>query len=263
MTAIYTARQLDEPVCLASDEVLTALRVGAVDTEHGVMRFGSNYTFLVTIRHAETEFLAIYKPRVGEAPLWDFATGTLCQRETAAYLLSEWLGWDIVPPTILREDAPRGIGSLQAFINHDPARHYYTFDEQHLEQIKRIMLFDVIVNNADRKGGHTILDESDHVWGIDHGLCFNHVPKLRTVMWEFGREAEIIIAGSEVAPALLTDMQRVCDALDNPDESLGIALDALLDPQEMTALSRRITRVLSTRRYPAPGLGNSRPWPAV
>jgi len=99
---LYTARELDEPVTVSHAAAVEALNKGQIDAEHGLMRFGSNYTFLVSVEHNETEFLAIYKPRIGERPLWDFPDGTLCQRETASYVLSELLGWNLVPPTVLR-----------------------------------------------------------------------------------------------------------------------------------------------------------------
>jgi hypothetical protein len=260
---LYTARQLDEPVALPFEIVTEALKHGQIDTEHGIMRFGSNYTFLVTVRHGAVELLAIYKPRLGEAPLWDFPEGTLCQRETAAYVLSTALGWDMVPPTVLRDDAPRGTGSVQAFINHDPSVHYFRFEERHLDQVKKVFAFDVIANNADRKGGHVLLDERDHVWGIDHGLCFNHVPKLRTVMWDFGAKADVLLAGTPVPANLLQDLEALCGQLENASSPLTQQMQALISPAEFSAMRRRVDKLLQARTFPVPGLGNSRPWPAV
>lgn len=260
---LYTARQLDEPITLSYEAGIAALREGELDTEHGIMRFGSNYTFLMTVRHNDNELLAIYKPRAGEAPLWDFASGTLCHRETAAFVLSEALGWNFVPPTILREDAPRGIGSLQLFINHDPSQHYFRFEKRHLDQIYRFFAFDIIVNNADRKGGHVLLDEEDHVWGIDHGLCFNHVPKLRTVMWEFGKNSEIVLGGEPIPDDILVDLKKLSAILNSPDNAVCGQLQPLLATNEMNALRRRLDRLIASGCFPAPGPGNNRPWPAV
>jgi uncharacterized repeat protein (TIGR03843 family) len=260
---IFTALELDKPLELPYDVVMTALKDGAVDTEHGIMRFGSNYTFLVTVQHNDVAFLAIYKPRDGETPLWDFPDGTLCRREYGAWLLDNALDWNIVPPTVLTENASRGMGSLQVFINHDPNQHYFNFTEQHLEQVKRIFAFDLMLNNADRKGGHVLLDECDHVWGIDHGLSFNHVPKLRTVMWEFGREANTVLAGTKIPEAVMQDIQALCVQIQAPDCALTLELSSMFSIQEMNALKRRIDKIMQTGTYPLPGMGAGRPWPSV
>lgn len=260
---VYTAKQLDDPVTLPFEEALRVVREGTIDTEHGIMRFGSNYTFLVTVRLGEVEVLAIYKPRMGEAPLWDFASGTLCQRETAAFELSQAIGWDLVPPTVLREDAPRGIGSVQLFINHDPSCHYFHLQERHLLQIQQMFAFDILANNADRKGGHVLLDEGDHVWGIDHGLCFNHVPKLRTVMWEFGRNAELPLRGEVIPDQILSDLGCLTTTLNDPTSEATVRLQTLLAANEITALKRRLNTLINRGTYPLPTAGGSRPWPAV
>jgi len=253
---IHTAREFDEPVTLAYDRVLTMLNCGDVQTEHGLMRWGSNYTFLVTVREDDTAFLGVYKPRMGERPLWDFPDGTLCQRETAAYTLSEALGWHIVPPTVLR-DGPRGIGSVQVFINHDPNRHYFTFDNDgdKVPQLQRMALFDALANNADRKGGHCLVDENERIWGIDHGLTFHSMTKLRTVIWDY--------AGQPIPQPLLSDLSELCGKLDDPQDAYYQALDKLLSQAEMGALRRRINGLLQNGTYPMPGPGPNRPWPAV
>lgn len=253
---IYTAQDTEEAIALDYETVLTALREGEIDTEYGLMRWGSNYTFLVTVRQADTTFLAIYKPRMGERPLWDFPDGTLCQRETAAYVLSEMLGWHIVPPTILRE-ASRGIGSVQAFIQHDPNQHYFTFDDDPAlqPQLMTMALFDAISNNADRKGGHCLLDESGHLWGIDHGLTFNTAHKLRTVIWDY--------AGQEIPAPLLADLDALCGQLDDTTNPQTQQLNGLLNEMEQRALSLRLNKLLQTKVFPLPGTGPNRPWPAV
>ncbi|MCA9912703.1 MAG: SCO1664 family protein [Anaerolineae bacterium] len=251
---IYTARELDEPVTISHDAVLKALQDGEVDTEHGLMRFGSNYTFLVTVKHEGTDFLGIYKPRIGERPLWDFPDGTLCQRETASYILSELLGWNLVPPTVLRE-GPRGIGSIQVFIDHDPNRHYFTFDESMESQTRLMAAFDALANNADRKGGHCLLDADEHLWGIDHGLTFNSMYKLRTVIWKY--------SGEPFSEQVRQDMERLCQSLEDPDHALANDLRTLLAAYEFSALQNRLNRLLSDGTYPEPGPGPNRPWPAV
>ena len=150
----------------------------------GRMPWSSNGTFLANLANDDGEMLAIYKPRQGERPLWDFRTGTLCQREVAAYAVSEAFGWEIVPDTVLR-DGPLGMGSVQRFVDHDPEEHYFTLLESHAEELRRFGVFDIVINNTDRKGGHCLLGEDGHVWGIDHGVTFHEHWKLRTVIWDF------------------------------------------------------------------------------
>ena len=120
------------------------------------MPWSSNATFLVNVTSNGDEMLGIYKPQRGERPLWDFPRGTLCQREVAAYELSDILGWDIVPHTVLR-DGPAGIGAVQRFVEHDPDDHYFTLLERHGDDFRRMAAFDVVINNTDRKGGHCLL----------------------------------------------------------------------------------------------------------
>lgn len=251
---LHTAAELETPLSISYDVALEALQQGEVKDELGLMRWGSNYTFLVTVLHGDLQFLAVYKPRVGERPLWDFLDGTLCQRETASYVLSEALGWHIVPPTLLRE-GPRGIGSVQIFIEHDPNKHYFTFDESHHDQLQRIALFDVLVNNADRKGGHCLIDTEERIWGIDQGLTFNTMPKLRTVIWDF--------AGEEIPAAMMQDLQALCSHLDQADSAVSTDLRELLDDSEMKALRSRLNRLIAAGSFPMPGPGPNRPWPAV
>lgn len=251
---IRTACELEKPVTLSYETVVTALCEGKIATEHGLMHFGTNYTFLVSMQHQDADFLVIYKPRAGERPLWDFPDGTLCQRETAAWVLSETLGWSLVPPTVLRE-GPRGVGSMQVFINHDPQRHYFTFEEAQEDQLKRMVVFDTITNNADRKGGHCLLDEDEHIWGIDHGLTFNTSHKLRTVIWDY--------AGEPIADDTLTALDALCGRLDDSSNTSRKALSQLLTGQEIRAVQTRVKRLLQSKTYPMPGPGPNRPWPAL
>lgn len=251
---LHTAKGIEEPICVDYDEAYIALQKGEILDEHGLMRWGSNYTFLVTIKYEEKEFMAIYKPRMGERPLWDFPDGTLCQRETAAYVLSEMLGWHLVPPTVLREGS-RGIGSVQAFIDHDPNAHYFAFDETHVSQLQYIAAFDAINNNADRKGGHCLLDEDDRIWGIDHGLTFHPSYKLRTVIWDF--------AGEKIPAQILADMTKFCTILEDEKHPLTQELNQLLRQTEIRAMQARLNKLIQTGTYPMPGPGPNRPWPAV
>lgn len=256
---IYTAHDLETPLTLDYARAYQHLREGALNMEHGLMRWGSNYTFLVSCHHEDVNFLTVYKPRMGERPLWDFPDGTLCQREVAAYVVSEMLGWHLVPPTLLR-DGPRGIGSAQVFINHNPEEHYFNFADTYeiatlIPQFKRMAVLDVIINNADRKGGHCLIDEAGRLWGIDHGLTFNTAHKLRTVIWDFSEQA--------IDAAILTDLQTLCAALDQADETQPYPLSNLLTTSELQMLKQRVERLLQTAIYPPRGRGPNVPWPAI
>lgn len=252
---LHTAESLDNPTSVAYDTALSALHSGQIEQEHGIMRWGSNYTFLVTVTCAEARFMAIYKPRIGERPLWDFPDGTLCQREAAAFVVSEALGWHIVPPTILR-DGPRGAGSVQVFIDHDPQQHYFTLDEEtHDAQLRRIAAFDMLVNNADRKGGHCLVDADDRIWCIDHGLTFHTMHKLRTVIWDY--------AGQAISAEIMTSLEAFCVTLDDVGSDCMRSLGALLSDVEIKALRGRLNTMLKTGIYASPGPGPNRPWPAV
>lgn len=243
-----------QAVSLTMDEVVAVLTEGAMAATHGMMRYSSNYTFLVSVEKDAYQIPAIYKPQKGERPLWDFPTGTLYMRERASYLTSAQLGWSVVPPTVVRE-GEHGVGSVQFFIEHDPEKHYFTFDERVAPQLARLCLFDVLVNNADRKGGHCLLDASGQLWGIDHGITFNEDHKLRTVIWDF--------AGQPIPQILIDDVQRLCSDLQTADNPFRCQLNTLLSPREIEAFQRRIDRVLNTKTFPTPGPGPNYPWPAV
>ncbi len=245
----------DQPnLPIASERVLEVLEHGEIETEHGMLRWSSNYAFLLDLAFEEVRLTAVYKPQRGERPLWDFPDGTLCQREVASFLTSRELGWDIVPPTVLRVGA-RGLGSMQFYIDHDPEVNYFTFDEQFAPQLMRIAAFDWMINNADRKGGHCLLDSEGHIWGIDHGISFNAVHKLRTVIWDF--------AGQPIPDELLTAIACLLDALDNADTPYSQQMRKLLSAQEIRAFQGRLRHILKQRRYPVPGPGPNYPWPPV
>lgn len=238
---------------LPMSHTLQLMREGEVREVHGLIPWGSNYTFLVMVNDGQHEALAVYKPRSGEQPLWDFPEGTLCQREQAAFLVSEALGWGIVPATVLRE-GPHGPGSIQFFVPHDPDENYFTFGRRFRSQMQRIALFDEIVNNADRKGSHCLLDAHKRIWAIDHGVCFNAQPKLRTVIWDF--------AGQAIPGHLLEEVGRLCVALESGNP-VGRDLETLLDAREIEALRHRTSRLMEVGVYSQPGTGRSYPWPPV
>jgi uncharacterized repeat protein (TIGR03843 family) len=221
----------------------------------GLMPACSNYTFLARLGPPavppERDRLVVYKPRRGETPLWDFPSGSLCRREAAAYLVSRAGGFGIVPPTVLR-DGPEGPGSVQAFIEHDFGCTAFDLFEDHEADLRRICLFDLVVNNADRKAGHVFPDASGHVWAIDHGICFHAEPKLRTVLWDF--------AGTEIR-ATERDCLECLDAALAGD--LGPALADLLEDEEMEALRTRLRGALAASAFPVPGPGRYFPWPPI
>lgn len=240
---------------ISFDRVLEILEKGEVGPERGMMRWSSNYTFLVPVTYQDDTLMGVYKPQRGERPLWDFPDGMLCKREVAAFITSQELGWQIVPPTALREGT-RGLGSVQFFIEHDPDVNYFSFEPALASQVMRIAAFDYIVNNADRKGGHCLLDNQDHVWGIDHGITFHSSPKLRTVIWDF--------AGQPIVDASLADMERVCKAITDSATPYRQRMAELLTEREITAFQHRLQHLLRTKKYPTPGAsGPNYPWPPV
>jgi hypothetical protein len=190
---------------------------------------------------------AIYKPVRGERPLDDFPGGTLCQREVAAHLVSEATGWAIVPPTVMRA-GPFGQGMVQLWIDVDETVDAVALVIDDDPRLRRIAIFDVIVNNTDRKGGHLLPVRGGHVFGVDHGVCFSPVPKLRTVLWGW--------RGERLEQGELDVVSRVRDELDG---RLGEQLLELLDPIEVETTARRADRLLRTGRFPLP----SPNWPAV
>jgi uncharacterized repeat protein (TIGR03843 family) len=234
-------------------KTLELLEKGRVEVL-GLLPYSSNYTFLARVGDGDAPALAVYKPRRGETPLWDFPPGTLAAREVAAFKLSEAAGWDLVPPTVLRDDGPLGPGSLQLFIEHDPERHYFVLMDDHSDELRKFAAFDVVANNADRKAGHVIADDADRLWAVDHGLTFNVEPKLRTVIWAFAEER----LGDEVRDRL----ERLGATL-SEDSGLGGELAKLLSREESDAALARVEDLLVEDRFPAPGANRPLPWPLI
>jgi uncharacterized repeat protein (TIGR03843 family) len=239
---------------LEKESIITTLQQGDV-TIKGEFAWGSNYTFLAEVKANGEKILSVYKPSRGERPLWDFPPASLACRETAAYLVSEALGWRLVPPTVLREDAPIGPGSLQLFIDHDPEIHYFNLSAADHQALRPVVLFDLLVNNADRKASHLLFDQDHHLWLIDHGICFHAEDKLRTVIWDF--------VGEAIPENLLSDLRRFLDEL-KPGKSLFKELQALLEPGEVTALIDRARHLIASGTYPDPSPDQrSFPWPLI
>ncbi len=230
-------------------DALTLLAGGRVEIQ-GRMPWSSNGTFLVTVCEGDEQLIAIYKPLRAERPLWDFPDG-LYRREVAAYELDCALGWGLVPETIVRREAPLGIGSLQRFVDADFEQHYFTLleDERHHPALKRMAAFDVVANNADRKGGHCLLGTDGVLWGIDHGLCFHADPKLRTVIWDF--------AGEPLDDDILAALDRLVR------DGLPGAVAGLLHDDEQQALLRRTRALVRHGTLPEPRSHRPYPWPMV
>jgi uncharacterized repeat protein (TIGR03843 family) len=238
---------------LKTDPHVTLLAKGSVEVL-GLLPYASNYTFLAKVVAGASETHAVYKPTRGERPLWDFPEGTLAAREVAAYKVSEAGGWNFVPPTVLREDAPLGPGSLQLYIEHDPERHYFSLSEERFSELRNLAAFDVVVNNADRKGGHVLEDEGGKLWGVDHGVTFHIEPKLRTVIWAYADDS----LGRDVRAAL----ERLGPQLADPS-GLGGQLTALLSPEESEAALTRVEMLLVEDHFPSPSSDRPLPWPLI
>jgi hypothetical protein len=235
---------------------LDVLRTGVIDVVGRIVG-SSNNAMLVTVSQASTEraeaddpvvLHAVYKPTIGERPLNDFPDGTLSKREVAAWHVSEATGWGIVPPTVLR-DGPFGEGMVQLFVERDPEVDVVAMVVDGDPRLRRIAVFDAAINNTDRKGGHLLpVDGGRHVYGVDHGVCFSTVPKLRTVLWGW--------RGTAFEPAEIEGLTRIRDGLDT---ELRETLLGLLSRAEVRTMTRRVDALLASGRFPLPSLT----WPAV
>lgn len=218
----------------------------------GRLPWSSNGTFLVEVceEQGAEPTRAVYKPHRGERPLWDYPSG-LYRREVAAYVLSEWLGWGIVPETVER-DGPLGPGSVQRFVDADFDEHYFTLLErpEHHDGLKRICAFDLVVNSGDRKSGHCLLDGEGRIWGIDNGLSFHPHPKLRTVIWDF--------EGQPLPEECMDGVRRLALAGEPP---AGLA--GLLGEVEVSALLARAAAIVRHPYFPAARSARAFPWPLV
>lgn len=235
---------------LVKDERLDILRRGAVEVR-GLFRLGSNDTFLCEVKSESGSLPAVYKPTRGERPLWDFPGGSLGKREAAAFELDRLTGWDFVPPTVFRSEGPLGPGSFQEYLDLDLEQNYFMVRDQDPDVLRRVAVFDILINNADRKAMHVVRDDSGAVRLIDHGVCFHKEWKLRTVIWDFAGEA------------LPQDAIQVLEKtfFSGSTDRLRAALEHLLAGGEIQALESRADMLWRTRRFPSPGPGVSVPWP--
>jgi uncharacterized repeat protein (TIGR03843 family) len=230
-------------------EAALLLRAGAIDVE-GRMIDASNVTLFGAIRCGDLVGECVYKPVAGERPLWDFPDGTLAGREISAFLVSEATGWRVVPPTVLRE-GPFGPGMVQLWIDGDEGVDLPTYVRRDEPALRRMAVFDAVVNNADRKGGHIIPMPDGHVYGVDHGVCFSVDPKLRTLLWRW--------AGKQLPGDAIEVLERLGDGLRG---DLGEELHEHLTRREVRTTQQRVTELLRTGRHPEPsGEWPALPWP--
>ena len=246
----------DEPVpatAVEPDRVIRLLSHGQMELL-GPILSSSNIIFLTGVDDGELQALAVYKPRRGERPLWDFPYGTLGLREVAAYLVSQALGWPSIPPVVWR-DGIHGPGTIQLYIQYDQEAHYFTFRESRRADTLPVALFDILINNADRKGGHLLLDGQGRIWAIDHALAFHAEPKLRTVIWDF--------TGELIPQEYLADLRQLQAHLARRTE-LHRILSGLLDEHEIAALKARLAAILEDSVFPQPDPTSWQvPWPIV
>lgn len=243
---------------ISDETTLTALQKGKI-TVQGEFLWGSNYTFLAHVEYSNQTFGVVYKPTRGERPLWDFPTASLARREVAAYLVSEALGWRLVPPTVYRSKGPIGAGSVQFFVEHDPEYHYFNFSEKDRQRLRPVVLFDLLINNADRKGSHVLIGPDDHLWLIDHGICFHIEDKLRTVIWDFVGES----IPSELC-ASLSEFRHQLQHQEGQPSRLAASLAPYLSSEEIAALGMRTDEILSSQKFPPPSpYRRPYPWPQI
>lgn len=233
---------------MVTKEIEIALTNGEYKLK-GQFMLGSNYTFLVDVEHENKTYPAVYKPSRGEQPLWDFPENTLALREVAAYQLSELLKLHIVPFTVYRNDGPYGAGSLQQYIEYDIEYHYFNFSEEDKQKLRPVVFFDLIANNADRKGSHIFFEQNTRkLYAIDHGICFHQEDKLRTVIWDFAGEP---IPDELLAPLSLTS-------------TWSAVFEPYLSPSETRALIRRAQALCESKIFPYPLQGRrAYPYPPI
>ena len=238
---------------LPSKEVLRRLSEWEVDAI-GLHPDGSNYVFVIRLSDGDSEIYAIYKPSSGERPLRDFPYGTLHNREWAAYRVATTLGWPNVPPTVIR-DGPHGVGSVQLYVDADFSRHYFNERDNKLTQYEPVAVFDVLINNADRKGGACLIDANEEVWAVDHGLTFNPLARRRSVMFEFN--------GMPYSETHLASLDNLSGELRRTESRLASELKLVLDGHEFDSLISRCDEMTESGHFPTLDPNYNVPWPMV
>jgi uncharacterized repeat protein (TIGR03843 family) len=231
---------------MVTDDKLVILTKGEIEIT-GRLVDASNATLYAVATLDESSLVCIYKPIAGERPLWDFSDGYLAHREYAAYLVSDFLGFDLVPLTILR-DGPYGFGMVQQWIDIDESIDLAKFFSTDHPQLRRMVLFDAIINNTDRKIGHLLPLNQNLVFGCDHGVTFHSEDKLRTVLWQWANE-----------PFTSEEILLLQKAKLELTGTLGTMLAPLLTTLEIDQTIRRVSDLLTTGRFPLPNPD----WPAV
>ncbi len=248
----YSIDDLGLPMPVLAEDVALDLLTGGGLRIIGQLSVSSNNAMLGVVSAGDLEAACIYKPIAGERPLLDFPDGTLARREVAAFLVSRTSGWGIVPPTVLR-DGPFGPGMVQLWIRSDGETDPVALVVGSDPRLRRIAVFDAAVNNTDRKAGHLVPVPGGHIYGVDHGVTFSPVPKLRTVLWEW-RGQPFLDEEVGVLRVLRTEL----------DGFLGDDLRELLDPIEVSATARRLDRLLAAGVFPQPDpRWPAMPWPPV
>lgn len=219
----------------------------------GRLRQASNATLLCTIDSSERQAHCVYKPVMGERPLWDFPDGTLAGRELASYEVSAATGWGLIPPTVLR-DGPLGTGMVQLWMDGDDEVDLLDLVNCRGAQLRRVAVLDAVINNSDRKGSHLIPMPGTEpitrrqVYAIDHGVSFGAEGKLRTVLWHW--------AGEPLSADALTVLESLCSALEG---DLGECLAEHLTLTEVRCTTRRVEQMLRSGIHPLP----SEDWPSI
>ncbi len=231
---------------LTLEDALRLLREGELSIE-GRLMDASNATLYCATTLDGVTAACVYKPVQGERPLWDFPDGTLAGREISAYLVSEASGWDVVPPTVMRE-GPFGSGMCQLWVDVDETVDLSELARSDHPDLRRMAVFDAVVNNADRKGGHLLPRVDGRVQGVDHGICFSPEDKLRTLLWQW--------RGLPLTDEAVEVLSRVRAELEG---ALGDGLHDHLTRREVRRTVERVDRLLTTRRHPQP----SPDWPAI
>lgn len=233
-------------------EALAMLRAGRLEVE-GRLVEASNATLYCSVSHDGVEAACVYKPVAGERPLWDFPDGTLAERELAAFEVSAAIGWQIVPPTVYR-GGPLGPGMVQLWIDtNDEVDLVELVRQADCDQLRRVAVFDAVINNADRKGGHLLPTRSGHIYGVDHGVTFHVDPKLRTLLWQW--------AGEPLTEEAVDALLELRTGLDGP---LGDRLHELLTTREVRRTARRVDQLLARGIHPLPAADRPAiPWPPI